>query len=278
MDQLLDQGVSPKILFYQKTIYQILKTQGVESFCFVNHSYAQSSYSRLSHRGSSLLSFRSLADLLVELCRLINQLNRPAFITVYLDFIDEFSHHFGPQSLKTRAQLSLLNLMFIHEFLSRLNPGALAGTYLILTADHGHTSIDPQKTIYLNRYPKVIRALKTFANGQPILPSGGPRDLLLFVKPTLVYPTFLYLQKLFHGKARVFLTAELIKQGYFGLNNPSRRFLRRVGDIIVLPQKDLTVWYHSPATSKIDKLGHHGGLSRDEVIIPFVFTPLNSLL
>jgi len=45
-----------------------------------------------------------------------------------------------------------------------------------------------------------------------------------------------------------------------------------------LPYKNYTVWYNFAKEKKFDLLGHHGGLSREEVLVPFGVARLSELI
>jgi len=64
----------------------------------------------------------------------------------------------------------------------------------------------------------------------------------------------------------------MLERGYFGSAIPSERFLRRMGDLCILPHSGcVTGWDGSVGKD----LGHHGGLSEDEVRIPWLVTRLD---
>ena len=72
--------------------------------------------------------------------------------------------------------------------------------------------------------------------------------------------------------ADVVLVRDLIERGFFGPGKPSDRFLRRIGDLCILPHAGcVTGW-----DGQLGKdLGHHGGLSEEESKIPWVLTRLD---
>ena len=68
-------------------------------------------------------------------------------------------------------------------------------------------------------------------------------------------------------------TSELIEGGFFG-PQPTATFLQRVGNLVVLPFKGESVYYFERDKFDNHFLGHHGGLTRDEMEIPFIACPL----
>jgi hypothetical protein len=72
--------------------------------------------------------------------------------------------------------------------------------------------------------------------------------------------------------ADVILVRDLIERGFYGQAKPSERFLRRMGDLCILPHTAcFTGW--DGASGK--DVGHHGGLSEDESKVPWILTRLD---
>ncbi len=67
-------------------------------------------------------------------------------------------------------------------------------------------------------------------------------------------------------------------RGCSGLNAPSRKFLERAGNLLVLPKRKEVVWYRFKDVPPLDLRGHHGGLHPDEMLVPFASARLSSLV
>ena len=59
------------------------------------------------------------------------------------------------------------------------------------------------------------------------------------------------------------------------MNNPSRRFVDRAGDILILPRMNNLVWYEHIKGQSFDLRGMHGGLTEKELLIPFAISRLD---
>jgi hypothetical protein len=79
------------------------------------------------------------------------------------------------------------------------------------------------------------------------------------------------------GVASVLKTEEAVREGLFGTGKPTRKFLRRVGNLMVLPHGTNTVWFRYRKGDSLDLKGHHGGLSKDEMVIPFAAAKVSDL-
>lgn len=277
-DKLLDQGVDPQVLFKEKTIYQVLAKSGVKSFVFNSKAYANSVYSKLVHEGDTPVPFKNSSDLIVSLRKKLEEEKGPAYFYIYWDALDSMAHHYGPDSEEYWAELTGISCIFEKELLEKIKRDAAKETLFIITADHGETKMIPEETIFLNKYQKLKDSLQRGKNGKPILPTGAPRDVFLHIKPEKLEETFKFLTEKLKGKAEILRVNEAIKMGLFGIGRPRKEFLNRVGNLLILPHKDYTVWYKYPNTELPKFLGHHGGLSEEEMLIPFAIATLSDLL
>ena len=139
---------------------------------------------------------------------------------------------------------------------------------IIVTADHGQIAVAPEKTLYMNRWGRLMNALGRTRSGERIPVWGSARDSYMWVREERLEETKAYLEKKLRGVATVLKTEDAIKEGLFGINRPSRKFRRRVGNLMVLPHGSKTVWYRYRKGDSLDLRGHHGGLLPDEMTIP----------
>lgn len=269
-DGLLKEGVNPKILFRGKTIYQVLKEAGIASFTFNSKSHAESCYSKLVHQGSERVPFSNFSDLVVVLRKILEEERGPAYFYIYWEGLDSVSHHHGPDSKEYEAELANISSLLKDEFLGKLKKEAVNNTLFILTSDHGEVKITPEKIIFLNKFQKIKEDLK-------VTPTGGPHDVFLHIKPGKLRQAFAFLNKLLVGKARVLPMNKASTLALFGKGRPKDKFFKRTGDLLILPFKDNTVWWEYPNSKLKNFHGHHGGLSEEEILIPFAIAKLQNL-
>ena len=72
------------------------------------------------------------------------------------------------------------------------------------------------------------------------------------------------------GIAEVYKIEQLINQGFFGSSKPSDNFLSRVGNFVILPYVNQAVWWYQSGVFEQRNRGHHGGLTKKEIEIPFL--------
>lgn len=276
-DILLKKGLSPSLLFRGKTIHQTLQDSAVLSFSFSKKSYAHSAYSQVIHKGSTVIPFNEGHDLIPLLLDRLSKVNRPSLFTLYWDQLDSIEHGFGPYSKEYDKELLLVSQMIIEKFIKRMPKEVSETTLFLIISDHGHVPVDPKKTIYLNSLPALIESFQKSKKGKEILPSGSVRDVFLHIRPDKLEDIIKFLSSELKNKAKVVKISDALKMKLFGRGKPTRRFLERVGNVLILPYSGNTIWYEHIPGKKFEHLGHHGGLSFEEMVVPFAAARLSDL-
>src|SRR5205807_8620603 len=101
-----------------------------------------------------------------------------------------------------------------------------------------------------------------------------PRDIFLNVKVEKLDEAIASLQKQLAGRAEIYPTQTLVEQNFFGSQQLSHEFLTRAGNIVILPYAGETVWWYEEGKFDMHFLGHHGGLTPEEMEIPLLLLPL----
>src|SRR3989344_3731900 len=183
LDTMLKAGGKPQMLFSGRTLYQQLKAGGVNSFVFTPQAFAHSVYSRLTQRGSQLVTFRTARELCQKLRATLKRTKGRAYFFVYWTEIDSAEHRFGPGSPEHKKALGQFFSTLQKELVKKIDVKVFSDTLLILSSDHGQVKVNPKKTIYLNHYPQILNHLAKTKSGQLIPPTGSPRDVFLHVQP-----------------------------------------------------------------------------------------------
>ena len=272
-------ALGSEILFRGTTIYERLAQYDIPSYTFGPAHHVGDPYSVVTKRGSSYVPCRNASDMLVNLRQLVRETKGPGYFYVYWDMIDSISHTYGPYSEQYLAELNGFFHLMKTEFLEWIGTPVAEGLSILMTADHGHINIDPSRTIFLNDVPLVMRNLRIGPNGKPILPWGSSRDCFLSIEPGRLEETYAFLRGMLMGRAEVLMIDEAMRLGLFGQGELHERFRARLGDLLILPRKDFTVWFeHSPGERKYGKKGMHGGLTPDEMLVPFACAPAKRLM
>jgi len=264
-DTLAQTGIAPAALYPQHTLYREFRSHGVQSWVFQPSLFAHSPFSRTVTDGATLVPYRTVPEALTNLGQLIQHQQARAYYFLYMNAIDTICHWYGPESPHVAAEISTFLDMLervLHPALARTR----GRTLLLLTADHGQTAIDPQTTVYLNQsLPQTGSWLKTNQAGKPLVPAGSSRDLFLHIKDEYMDEAHTSLQAHLGGKADVRRVRDLIDEGFFGPLPVSPVFNGRVGDLVVLPYRNESVWWYEQGRFDQPYRGSHGGLSGDEM-------------
>ncbi|HLC59639.1 MAG TPA: alkaline phosphatase family protein [archaeon] len=276
-EDVAELGGNPKMLFDGQTFHQDLKKNNVKSFAFMNEQYARGYYSDMIFKGSTVVPYTDFSDLFLKLRSLLRKEKGQAYFYVYIGDIDAVGHSFGPSSEEYAIQVSMLAHTFKKE-LRKTDEQAAKETLILVTSDHGQVDISPNKTIYLNRFQKVNDALRLGKSRNPILPTGSPRDVFLHIKDGMTADMKEFLEHKLRRKIFVMDTNNAIKNGLFGIGKVNKNFHDRIGDLLLIPRKNNTVWYEHMPGMKLNMLGHHGGMNKLEMFIPFAIARLSDLI
>lgn len=267
--ETLKNVIAPKKLFPKQSFYQKLKKLKIKSFVFQHREYTPSTFSDIVFRGANVFGYKTLTEAIINLLDFASQKSKEKrYFFLYFDKIDSISHQYGPASKQTKGEiltfLEILTKIFLPDFFK------LNNTLFMMTADHGQVEINPKKTIYLNlALPQIKNWLMKNKKEELIVPEGSPRDFFLHVKKDSLLQAKEKLEKLLKDKAEVYLTENLIKRGVFG-EKISPSFRKKVGNLVILPFKGESVWWFEKDRFENKFFGHHGGLTPEEMEIPFL--------
>jgi len=276
-DTLKNSGISANAFFPTQTFYETLKAQGIESHVLQHQAYTPSTYSDIVFRGATTHPYRTLQDALIRLVELVTAPGTaPAYYFLYFDRIDTVCHNQGPASKGFDEAVDACLTLMDKVFYKGLH-GKASDTLLMMTADHGQVEVNPLRVYYLNqRMPDISNALKVNQKGHLLAPAGSARDMFLHIKEPHVESVVTELRQRLQYKAEVHNTQELLAQNFFGTEEPTQIFQDRVGNVVILPYKNETVWWYEEGKFDMHFQGHHGGLTPEEMEIPLLLLPLSS--
>lgn len=264
-ETLAPTGIHPTALYPSHTVYQDLRNHGVDSYVLQDSRFCNSAFTSVVSNGAMLVPYKTLSEAIASLVELREQQKQKSYYFFYYDKIDSISHHHGPNSLHVAAEIeTFLNVMedFFHPEMQKQR----GKTLFIMTADHGHVEIDPATTFYLNtELPELLPLIRRNRNGQLLAPAGSPRDLFLHINDPDLDEAQHLLRRTLEGRADICRTDALIADGYFGTTQPSAELLSRIGDLVILPYANESVWWYEKGRYEQYYFGHHGGLTPQEM-------------
>jgi predicted AlkP superfamily pyrophosphatase or phosphodiesterase len=271
-------GIEPARLYPGRTFYQTLQRHGVRSTVLQHREYTASTFSQTVLKGARVVSYATLPEALVTLRELVTAQPGPAYYFLYFDRLDNICHHHGPPAPHVDAEIDVL-LMTLEQVLFRTLERQPHRTLVMITSDHGQVEVNPKTTVYLNRDPRFEgyqRFLKTNRKDRLLVPAGSPRDMFLYIQEGRTDEALAFFADRLEGRAEVRRVRDLVDAGYFGPLPVCDVFLARAGDLVILPYAGETVWWYEQDRFEQKFRGHHGGLTRAEMEIPFMLYALGS--
>ncbi len=267
--------IGKNLLYKGKTIYQKLNSKNVESVIFYPTEYANSYYSKILLKGSRLEEYQELDDLLKKLIKVINLNRDNRYIFVYISSLDALQHSFGPDSFEVKAHFTKIETT-LQSIINSIKKDFANKVGIIITSDHGHIQTSPKHITFLNSLG-FEDSFKLSKHSKLILPTGNMRDLFLSIKDSDRINTIKKLKFLLKGKAEVKSLNERLIQKLFGNFSKHIKFSDRLGNILILPKENHLVWYKYLETDNFLSFGKHGGLSKDEMLIPLIINQSSAL-
>ncbi len=269
----LDTDVS--VLYNGETVFDRLDSAGVDSTSIMPGPIVGSDYNSYMMEKSDVKGFQNAFDMALKLRESIEDAQGQNYFHCYTDQVDTALHEYGLDTEEHISQLEAVSQALQKQLVDKISRSAAEETLILIIADHGQADVDPGNITDLLSYETVEKNLKTDQKGEIILPTGGPRTMFIHIKQGKETEVKNLLDK--ELDAKVMKTEEAIEKNLFGINKVEKR--SRLGDIIVIPNKEeKMIWYdHEKHKGYDDYEGHHGGMSKEEMLIPFAAAKLSDL-
>jgi len=255
-------GFDPETFLPVNSISDHFQGQGVEVHTFQHYAIIHSGLSRMFMQEAEKHPIGTASDMWISIRELLESgKNTRKYIWAYWDKLDSISHLHGPDSERARAELETFSAAFQRFFLEELDPALKKETVVILTADHGQISTDKENQDYnLNNHPDFIQNLH-------IKPTGENRLAYLHIKPGKVEAVKEYIQQTWPDQFSLIEPGAAVNAGLFGPGEPHPAIYDRLGDLIAAARGSAYWWW---AAKDNPLTGRHGGLSAEEMLVPFL--------
>jgi hypothetical protein len=178
----------------------------------------------------------------------------PLYIYAYWAGVDTVAHWYGPRGPEHAAEAALLD----RDLERALGDRPAGDTLVILTADHGHASVDPGRLVDLEADTELRALLRN-----PI--AGEPRVVFLHTDRAAEVKT--YLEQTYPGTFFLIDREEALEAGLFGRGDPAL-VRRRVGEVLAMLSDDRGATVVRVDGQVVLHRGSHGGMTPDEMRIP----------
>jgi hypothetical protein len=258
-------GFTPENFISQSLLGNHLASYGVQTVAFQHYSIARSGLSRMLLQDVSIIPFRTLVDLWTNVHRTMTDGRRERrYIWIYWGELDYFSHHYGPDDERTIGEFVAFTSAFEKHFLDRLKTNQRGDTLFVFLADHGQIKTHLDSKYDLRHHSYLVDCLH-------ILPTGENRLAYLHMRPGQGNSCREYIESTWSGQFTFLDPITAIEAGLFGTGPRHPRLFDRLGDLIIIARDDAYLWWsHSANHLK----GRHGGLSPEEMLVPFLAVEL----
>lgn len=226
----------------------------------VSHRSIVDSTYNLHHCGrAERRAYDKLEGMVAETVAAVKSGPEAKYIYAYWPEFDALSHRYGNASAETRAHFKAVDAAF-GELLQRL---AGTDTRVLATADHGFVDSAGADALDFADAPGLPGLLRYPLCGESRVPlchvqEGREREFMQRAADWL------------GERAQVRPSAELAQEGWFGAGEPHPRLAERIGDVALVMNGCATVKDWTPGEPRHRHVGHHGGTSAEEMLIPLI--------
>jgi len=255
-------GFDPESFLPVGSITDHFSAGGVDVHAFQHYSIINSGLSRMFMKDAERHPIGTASDLWIGIRELIESYPETRkYIWAYWGNLDSISHLHGPESERAKAELQTFSRVFEQYFLDELSPDFKKDTLVILTADHGQITTDREDQHFnLSTHPAFTEMLH-------ILPTGENRLAFLYIKPGKTEAVKEYVQAEWPDQFTLIDPVEAVKAGLFGPGEAHPGIYDRLGDLIAAARGNAFWWW---ANKENPIIGRHGGLSEEEMLVPFL--------
>lgn len=260
MDSLQKAGFEPEKFLPVPTLGEHLHRYGVEVHAFQHFTIVRSGLSRMLFRETEVHAFGSLAQAWFDVRAALRNGKGRQFVWLYWGAVDGLEHHYGPHDPRVLAEVQAFGWALERFFLDALTPAERRATALLITADHGHIHTTDDPRYHVRQHPRLQDTLH-------ILPTGENRLMFLYARPGQEDALRAYFRRAWPGEFVLLPAQQAVEGGLLGSGQVHPDLTNRVGDWVALARGHAYLWW---ADKENHLIGRHGGLSRQEMLIPFL--------
>ncbi|NJN08888.1 MAG: alkaline phosphatase family protein [Richelia sp. RM1_1_1] len=266
-----DTVFNPETLIRVPNLYLRMEKAGIDVEIINFYQFKQTSISRFTSAGSEagndgFTGYLTPADAFAQLRErlLTKSTHQKSFTYIYVPTIDAVSHRYAPLSSSYKAEVATLDFALKSQLIEPL--AGRNDTVLLVTADHGQRYNPLENTLWLEEHPNLTQNL--FA---PV--TGESRIRYLHIKHDKQAAVADYIKQNFQENFFTITPSEAMELGLFGIPGKPLGIEAqdRIGDLLLLSHKDWISRQHITNEERFKgNLGIHGGLTRAEMLIPFL--------
>ncbi|MDP9320766.1 MAG: alkaline phosphatase family protein [Chloroflexota bacterium] len=252
-----DRAIDPRTFARVPSIHRAIRDHGGRSYIVEPEIFRNEAMTRMHAAEAGYVGYLLPSTMGVRIRQLLDgraEDDSPVYIYAYWAGVDTVAHWYGPRGPEHAAEAALLD----RDLERALGDRAPGDTLVILTADHGHASVDPTRLVDLEGDAELRALLRN-----PI--AGEPR--VVFLHTDRAAEVKAYLEQAYPGTFFLIDREEAIAAGLFGRGDPALA-RARVGEVLAMVGDDRGATVVRVDGQAVLHRGSHGGMTPDEMRIP----------
>jgi hypothetical protein len=251
---LRDCGVAPREMFGETA--PILASFGRDVAMVT--PFPNSVYTDYSSGGCRQIGYSTIDEAFARTLERVTAARSKSFTQVYLPQLDGMCHEIGVSDPRVTQLVRELDGQ-----IERLSAALAGKARIIVSADHGHVALPPERCITLRHDDRIIGLLKCPPCGEPTVPmfhvrSGREEEFAAEFRGRF-------------GEQFALLTADEVDDLRLLGPEPMSGFARRrLGQFMGIAPEPTYLHYEYQAQRRQPFLGTHAGLTRGEMVVPLV--------
>ncbi|MGH3787576.1 MAG: alkaline phosphatase family protein [Pseudonocardiaceae bacterium] len=254
LNQFVPEDIQPR-----PTALERAAAAGVRVTLAVPHVHRGTGLDRAVLRGADFQGVHALGDLAGNALAAISG-REQALCYSYHGDLDLLGHVYGVGSLPWRLQLA-----HVDRLAAAIADGLLPDAQLVVIADHGMVTVPEHGKLDFDTEPGLQAGVR--------LLGGDSRARYVYTEPGATEDVLATWRGLIGDRAWIRTRDETIAAGWFG-PVVEHQIRERIGDVVVAARTDFAIVQSRAAPKTAGLIGHHGSLTADEQLVPFlIFKP-----
>ncbi len=268
-ETLLQWGLVPESFLPVPSLGEMLAQAGVSLTALVPAPFLRGGLTRICYRNvQRLIGYNGLESLWALARNALEQeRSERSLFFLYWGGIDGTIHDHGSGGGAWVHQFQLATQACETHFLAQLTPEVRRDTLLIMLADHGFVD-SPAELAHDTDTDPVFRA-------RALIPfSGESQAAYLFSASGPTEAALQAFRQTLGERFVVLRSRDAIQAGLFGLGKPAPQAVARLGHFVAIPRG---LHYLDRQNKRNILRGRHGGLSPEEMLIPWLAARLDQV-
>ena len=273
-DALCKVGVDVKVFLWSKSIFDVVNGDFVH-ISLRDKYIAYSGLSRLITEDRKVaVGYGNLIDLFSLARKALEEYrDEKVFMDVYVGLLDDLAHKYGPGSEEYVLGLQFLERLIEH-FVDRLDKKIRGETAIFICSDHGQIMLDSKNMIKFSE--DDIAMVKEWIRTRP---GKSGRVLHFYTLEEHIDKLKDWLEKKIGENGVVLEFRKIANELFPEIDNPAL-VEERVGNLLVIFGEGAESFVEKEKEETVLEMefkGSHGSLLLNELVVPTVFTKLDSL-